>query len=65
MTINPPDYLRDPDPTPTTPRLWVTDDGVGNVGIFYGDNVVAYPWSSTTGPGWDALVELVRRAARE
>ena len=62
MTINPPDYLRDPDPTPTAPRLWVTDDGVGNTGIFYGDNVVAYPWNGTTRAGWDALVELVRRA---
>ena len=30
-----------------------------------GNDVVAYPWSSTTGPGWDALVEMVRRAARE
>src|SRR5690606_9732784 len=49
-----PDYLRDPDPTPTTPRLWVTEDGVGNVGIFYGDNVVAYPWNGTTRAGWDA-----------
>ena len=52
----------DPDPTPTTPRLWVTDDGVGNVGIFYGDNVVAYPWNGTTRAGWDTLVVLVRRA---